>query len=301
MYEEIAKLVFDYTINNLYADKYFIHRVIDAVMTERKLDGYIIDITYNNDIDGCLYNPIEKHLNISLKECFKGNKFIFSNKILISNLTVVLSIFHELDHTLLAKEEKEGMNTLDIQLTNMIYDIADPKILTMPDEEFDKLSEKEQNEMRKELISSVLKIGRRGCLYNAHNDMAPHERRANINSYIDLDAVFNILSSTSLKDLDKVRLFELKHFLKKCKYGYKTDGVVTNAPSFRYVELAGNIKKLKTIDIYTPDRKQAVLNAKERYSLRERLLYGLPLNDKEFHDINMESNPYNIFQKKYKK
>ena len=55
------------------------------------------------------------------------------------------------------------------------------------------------------------------------------------------------------------------------------------------------------LDMYTPDRKQALLNAKERYSLRERLLYGLPLNDKEFHDINMESNPYNIFQKIYKK
>lgn len=299
MYNEIAKLVFDYTKKNKMADEEFTKKVIGYVIEERNLNDYIskIDIGYD-EVEQCHYNNLNNELGISLKEISGFNRFdIINNRVLLTNLNVVQTIFHELDHTLCNKEVTENTELLEKPFLESRKKLDVPKLFTMSDEEAEELSKKGQNDLQLEVYKSIFDLLLKTIKYNIYHDMDPIERRANINSHIDLDSIINILSDTSLRDLDKVQLIKIKKFIKDCKYGYKIKGNISNCPTCDYLLKINKKEDLSMYKGLSPDLMETYKNGKDNYSLQERIIYGLPLSSTELDSINIKSNPFGIYKR----
>ena len=310
MTDKIAKLVYDYTNNNKIADKEFIEKVVNYVSCEKDLSDYIKEIeviTENNKSNddesdsysiskGCLVIDNTKGLN-SLKYTFSPIK----NKILFYNLEVVLTILHELDHTLLNKEKETGIDNINVLFTKILYDIKMPKLGTLTEDERNSLSEDELQKLQKECLQISLLISKSIMKYWLYHDAAPQERRANINSYLELNDVLYYLNDTpiSFEDIESIRLYEIKKFIKKCRYKYIINkNGITNSPSYDYIKKLYNEQKLSMIDIYDNEPIISYNKAREKYNLNERILYGLPLNSYELEQINRVSNPFKAYEKK---
>lgn len=299
MHDKIARIIFDYTKNNKIADKKFVQDAIEIISNNNDLDNYIdkIEISdskekFNN------YNYLDQILTINIKETLSYCKNIFlRKKILFINLTVVLTIFHELDHVKLKIDCDINPDSIETIFLKILHEIELPK--TMSKEEYAYLTYEERVQLENNFKLAILDVEKRRLCYELYHDMVPSERRANIISNIDLDNVMKKLYNTSLKqdELEKIRRYELKQFIKKCLYGYKYN-YITNSPSIDYIEKALDTEKLDRIKIYNKDIETFYKNARSNYSLQERILYGLPLSINELREINKESNPFKIYMKK---
>ena len=312
MCENITKLIFDYTKNDKMADDYFVKQIIDIITKEKNIKDYIekttIILPFNNSNKslGSAYNAKTKELQINLSPELKSIKYnisFFNNRnyrILLYNINVVLTILHELDHVEINKKMNIDEQIIDSVYGHLLFDIKNPKIIELTEEEFDALNDDEKKKIQNEFISSSIRICKNSLYYQLFHDKNPIERRANINSHLYLSQVLDNLDNTSLSNnaLDKIRLLELKEFIKKCRYGYTSKGAITNSPSYDYIKTIQQEEALSKIDIYNSDCLIAYNNAKNTYTLQQRILYGLPLTINEFKEINMESNPFNAYKKK---
>lgn len=299
MYDKIAELVYNYTINNRVADINFVNQIIEIIIGERDLTDSIKDIqVLDNDSCGSSFSNNNSILTINIRNNMLKYQIPFlNNKVLLVNLDVVETIFHELDHALLRKCKDNGDKTIDVDFFNMVFTLEIPENINITDEEFNNLSKEEQDKIYSSILSNTLAIGKKLIYYNLFHDDAPHERRANINSHIDLNQVLNVLYDTSLNRLDKVRIHLLRKFINNCRHGYVKKGTITNSPSYDYIKKLDFEDRLPSIGIYSLNPMEAYINACNSYSLKERVLYGLPLSTSELEEINMQSNPFNVYQK----
>lgn len=299
MYDKIARIIFDYTKNNKIADKKFVQDIIEIISNYNNLDDYINKIEISNSNDKFNnYNYLDQILTINIKETLSYCKNIFlRRKILFVNLTVALTIFHELDHVKLKKDCDINPNSIEAIFLNILHDIEMPKAISQ--EEYAYLTYEERIKLENNIKLIILDVEKRRICYELYHDMVPSERRANIISNIDLDNVMKKLYNTSLQqdELEKIMRYELKQFIKKCLYGYKHN-YITNSPSIDYIEKVLNNEKINRIKIYDKDIEIFYKNAKSNYTLQERILYGLPLSINELKEINKESNPFKIYMKK---
>ena len=307
MYEEIAKLLYEYSKTNRMADKNFVNKVIQLVSLEYGLDDYIKDkkIIVSRSDDRCefgsAYNMGSMDLVIDLVSIMRSYYYenvFYSNKVLLFNTGVVLTIFHELDHTRLNKSILLKEDNIMTHFMGILLDFETPDILELSSEEIDKLSDEEKKMLIKKFGSSMGGLLKKNILYQIMHDRAPHERRANINSYRALNHTLDLLNNDSLVDLDKIKLKNLKDLIKKSRCGYRSDGIITNSPSYDYLCLVGEGSKLPKLDVYDEDRMLAYKKAKNRYSFQDRVLNGLPLSDCELEEINKNANHSYIYRKK---
>ncbi|MBQ4263248.1 MAG: hypothetical protein IJB83_03270 [Bacilli bacterium] len=309
MCEDIAKIIFDYSINNKMADEEFVNKIIKIIIHEKSLYNYIKELTIitseeKNEFNYNSFNFSSGKLIINLNKDLRKNKLSFiNNKILLHNISIALTILHELDHTLLRKEVDLDKDTLSVLFMNIINDIKKPKLVTLTDFEKEALSKEEIKTLENECMTLTLKMYKKIIYYELFHNKAPHERRANINSHLTLSEVFKYLYNTSISDndLDSIRLYQLKCFINNCRYKYKiTHYGITNSPSYDYIRSIESENKLSMITIYDKDNIIAYNNAKKIYTMQERILYGLPLNENELKKINLYSNPFNAYRKKLK-
>lgn len=300
MYEKIARLLFDYSINKKLADEKFVTKLIQIISSERKIEEFIKSVDIKTKKDKTTekthyYDLEEEELFINLYDTKKEirSSFIYiKDHILLYNILTTIAIMHELDHALLKKEIKENKRTLDVQFYKIIY------------------SNEEEIQLDSDLISIFNSInqaierekymGKYIFIYTRYHDQIPHEKRANINSNIDLSIIINILFNTPLEaeKLEKIRLLLLKEFIRECKYGYKIrKDKITNSPS---IDIIKKIKPedISTIDIYNSNHQVLHHNAVNKYSLKERIMYGLPLSIEEYKALTKEENPFSIYTKK---
>lgn len=303
MYENIARIIFDYSKINRLADEKFIKEVISIFSDKFSLNKYIneIIITDNRkDSNGSEYSFENHNLVIDLYSESSKHKFLFTkNRVLLINIAIVLTIFHELDHAMLNKNNILGDNTLDVQFLKIILNIKTPKILDLATNEFEQLGQSEQNELIEEAFTSIFDLTKKLLFYYINHDKSPVERRANINSHIHLSKVLDILYDTSLSYhmIDKIRLIELKDFINKTKVGYKIYDDITNSPSYDYLKKQGFEDNLSTIEVYSDNLINAYMNCKNNYTLEKRIIYGLPLTSKELNEISINSNPFRVYEK----
>ena len=149
MYEDIAKIIFNYSINGKIADADFVRKIVEFISQEKELGDYIKRIKIISN-DSSSYNFVDGTLKICISNKFCRLKSLFlNNSTFLINLNVALTIFHELDHVMLKKSDVVGEKTIDVLFARMIYEIKKPKALQMIDDEYINLSKSAQNEIDK--------------------------------------------------------------------------------------------------------------------------------------------------------
>ena len=297
--EEIANIIYEYSINKKLADKDFVNKIVNILSDMYGLEYYIKGMEVSKKIfDGSDYSPRNKTMTINIFDSrmllIEPLPLLVKNKALFVNLDIALAIFHEADHALLMKLKELGKDSIDVKLYNLI---SDEELI----DEVSKINSKDEltTDDDKKMISNMLKVSKDYIYYQLHHDEAPHERRAIINSHMHLSRIIDILYDTDLssKDLDKIRYYQLGDFLKICLEGYKKMGEVTNSPSYDYVKKITSMEDLEKIDIYDYNPFRAYNNVK-LYKLKDRILYGLPLESPELKKINRKSNPFHVYEKR---
>ena len=298
--EEIANIIYEYSINNKVADEKFVKDIVKILTDSYGLDYYIKDLEVTKNIfENSKYNLIssEMIINISQSKMLLIDliPLLVKNKALFINLDIARTIFHEVDHALLKKLTELGKDIVDVDLYKTLNETDAAKKYIEEAGKIESLSKDELKELVKFLIESIKK----NIYYMTHHDLAPFERRANINSHLHLSRIIDILYDTDLsdKDLDKIRFYHLGDFNKECLAGYKTMREITNSPSYDYIKRIGNENELEKMKIYDFNPYRAYNNVK-LYKLKDRVLYGLPLESEELKEINMKSNPFRVYEKK---
>ena len=298
--EEIAKIIYEYSINNKVADEKFVKDIVKILTDSYGLDYYIKDLEVTKNIfENSRYNLISSEMIINISQSkillIELIPLLVKNKALFINLDIARSIFHEVDHALLKKLTELGKDIVDVDLYKTLNETEAAKKYI---EEAGKIGSLSKDELKK-LVKFLIESIKKNMYYMTHHDLAPFERRANINSHLHLSRIIDILYDTDLsdKDLDKIRFYHLGDFNKECLAGYKTMREITNSPSYDYIKRIGNENELEKMEIYDFNPYRAYNNVK-LYKLKDRVLYGLPLESEELKEINMKSNPFRVYEKK---
>ena len=308
MYEELTKLVFDYTIKNKLADDNFINSVIEIIISHRKLEGYIKSIriaTIPNIFTlkkaGSGYRPSTRGLQIykaDLFRLFHSNLMALCHQnrsVLLYNLTMILMLLHELDHAALEKSMDCKDGDLTAVLTEIIFDdfyreVMDAN-LTGDKEKMQKFySDTEKSGKIYDYAIVIINFMR-------FHDADPSERRANFVGHMGVSSVLQNLCDTSIQtgNLKYASEVFLKKFIKQCLFKYKVIGDFTNSPTIDlYCKV--NRPQIKDLEVYDADIQKFYEKASSAYSLQERLIHGFPLTKDEYESINMTSNPFCAYQ-----
>lgn len=288
MYDEIAKIVFNYSIKNLLLDYNAIENIISTIVRRNDLSEYIKSINFNDSIISNMdymgaYNKPKKELNIN----YFNFKFAFlSSKhqdYLFFNLYFLLVILHEIDHIKLYKDVTNNSTNIDAYFSKIINSYTNDIILIMKG--------------KKQLV----RANKYKKLYIKYHDINPDERRANINSHIELNNIITILNNTSISSnsINNSKYLMLISFIKYCLIGYKIiKNNISNSPSYDFVKLLKQEEFLDSLNLFEKNPIKTYQNAKEKYSFQKRILYGLPLNKEELEQINEHDNPFKIYKKK---
>ena len=284
MYGEIANIIYKYYKDNGENDENFIREVYDIILNYMRLDNYVKNEVIIKDIitdvkkyhSVAMYFPDERVVEIYLNYK-KLNYGLYPDlcdefsKRLYFNIDVAHTIFHELDHAKYFKERDDKCNDI-----------------------FHKLSECGEAEYIVDLYQSH-KIGyfdlyktvyRTKRMYKLHHDFVPIERRAIYTSLLEIEKVlfelieYDINPVTFACYLGPHYYNEIINYKKY--YKMKSCGVTTS-PSYEYSNYVGYKNKLKQEEVlrYNNNLLDSFNYDVDRYSLEERLKYGLQLSNQE--------------------
>ncbi len=282
MYTSIAKVLYDYEINKKLADEEFVCRIIEIVSNYNNLSKYIKKVEVTNkesnkdsyyDNDGSIFinkNAVDVEVNAQ-SEYLKAVTG-YDNRIMNYNLSVLETILHEMDHVYLEKEQDQDESKYNkfIEIATLATgaDIPSKNILIKLKNKF--------NDMYNKMI------------YDAYHDLAPFERRANIQSLRGIKHVINELKKS---DLNKSSIYGSNYIYTnklngKEKEFYELNGIVTNSPSYDYLNSLATTELISEMtDLYNANRIDSLESDSKEYSVKERILYGLQLSDQEFKSI----------------
>jgi hypothetical protein len=125
-------------------------------------------------------------------------------------------------------------------------------------------------------------------IYDAYHDLAPFERRANIQSLRGIKHVINELKKSDLyvSSIYGSNYIYTHKLNGKEKEFYESNGIVTNSPSYDYLNSLSTTELISEMtDLYNANRIDSLESDSKEYSVKERLLYGLQLSDEEFKSI----------------
>lgn len=277
MYFFIAKLLLDYSYNGKLINKSYIDKLIDIVVKGNSLEDYVQNFVVKDSSSDkeeyanyhpssktiCLYlNGLSDYIESEIKYM---HLFPKSDKYLYLNLITTQTILHELEHA----NQQKIMNTSDSLEADILRlcefkDRPDIEILVSLGE----LSKKEANLYLNKKFSNYQRI------YNELYLYAPHERLAEIKSY---QTIIKILKY--IKYAQRLSDYEELNKLEKLLRGYNS----TYSPTITYLEKQDRRNDLEKFDWYSESKEETIRLSKEKYSLSDRLKYGLPIDESEHH------------------
>ena len=278
---ELTKLLKEYYDNKRYADKDFVYKANNIIVSYYKLNDYVKDIefakTNNSNELGNQYLSLYKVIWINMYKLHneKHYRLYGDDYYGLFNLFVLKTIFHEISH---ANDEyiKDNEPT---SLEGKLLILDDPfTYINVPDKERDNLIKYLIN---KHKYNIVLKY------YNRNYFQAPHERMAITRSCIDM---MNIIKVDFIVETQYYEMFKsfLENRINSVLYNYHLIDECTNNPSLEY--LWGLFK----------NNHEIILKDKIFYNYNldaeDRLFYGLSLSKNEYENIDNIKN--NLIKKK---
>lgn len=283
MNEKILEIIFDYSYNNkLLTEENGIEKIVEIAVGYNNLSSYVKEVTVQENsskiyddkfIRTATYNnkKIQFYIDGLNKYVNKMSRIYLlytSNDIMLyRNLIITRTILHELEHSnqkkIIDNEQNLESDILKLQSEftwEFIYDEL-LKSNCLPNETTQKLAQK-----------IFIKV------YQDVYFLDPAERLANIKAS---KIILQILSLLDYNNDILIKLLEdsFKNYLLR---GYEElDGKIV-PPTPEYFRLIGKKEKLNKFLWYNEEHAKCLKLTKEKYSLDKRLLYGLPITDKEF-------------------
>lgn len=271
MYNELLRIVYDYSKKGKILDPNAIESIVDIVVRNRDLNDYVKRINFkkanplnkDNELMFMGYNFQNKQINVY---CDSLNKFILLNNSLLYNgiyklnFSLLQFILHELEHSNQHKVMDYNNNTLSklLKITsgglfnNLDINVVKDKLLS-------------EGFTMKQIITYYEHQKKQ---YDEYYDLCLAERLADINSNKDL---IKILESEKSKLFD-VYIYFYYNWLSNYLRGYKYEMGVLTSPTISYVKKVSpsRLDKLKEVDVGS--------------ELENRLYYGYPVSELEFEE-----------------
>lgn len=268
---ELARLLYDYSLDNKMINKTYIDKLMDIIINGKGLSDYVkkYEISEKNSNMTAGYVYSSKKITIYAKKIYENilNEMQYTTllpedeRYLFMNSMMTQIILHELEH---ANQRKiiDAENNLE----------AD--ILRLCEFDFHKYEKINKGLISKKTANSYIaeKIVEYKHNCKALYDYAPHERLAQIKSYQELIDALRLF-----KDNSRIIEFEEFYKLGNILNGYKD----TSSPTIDYLNTQGRNEELKSFDWYSDDEDESIKLSQDRYTLRDRMKYGLPIDEKE--------------------
>lgn len=254
--EEVLDLLCRYSTRRMFIDENFIDELINNFIVEKKLGSYVLynapgkpdktELLGNYDFDQYFVEIYLKNLKEDVELAFDG--ILLSDRLSIfeqyfyKNVIALETVFHELGHANQNKIRYIGRHGLKTDIIKIGIDLFKTK--------------------NKKLIDSSYYV-------------SPLERMAETYSYEQL--------TTFLEPILK-EIKGLKNFIecKALEARLKAYDKRLVSPTEKFFEILGEYELWQGFDFYSPDRERTLKNTKKLYSLEERLIMGLPIEQKEY-------------------
>lgn len=275
---ELARLFLDYSINKKIINGDYIDKLIEIVVNGKELKEYVKDykidnktIQENNIIAN--YDASTKIINLYWKELYNYLKesmeymylFTETETHLYLNLIATQIILHEIEHANQLKiMDKE--NNIESRILKLCEFEEKSEIEALIKR--GKISEVEAYLYRIQKMDEYIEKYYKYYLY------VPHERLAEIKTYQEIIDTLYVIKEHA-KNIIK---FEESNKLASALRGYNNDSY---SPTITYLTNQDRIKDLKEFDWYSDNKEETIKLSKEKYNLKDRMKYGLPIDEHE--------------------
>jgi len=274
---KIARALCNNTKNNTKTlDIRFIDEILDIAIDGKKLNDYVKSYEVNvSELKDNIaeYNGETKKITVYEKSmcerllvdlvntttCYDVNDF---EKELLINSFIAQVLLHEVEHANQKRiiENENGLESSILKLCE--FEISPKTEILFEKGGYDSLLEK---------LHIAARLFKYKVLYNELYDYAPHERLAEIKSNQEI--------VDSLSFIDRNNIVMRKREIRKLKSvlsGYDD----TFSPTITYLSKQAN-EKLKQFDWYSDSEEETIKLSKEKYNLKDRMKFGLPIDKKE--------------------
>ena len=292
---EIARLLFDYSLNGKIVDKQYADKLIDIVVNNRNLDDYVSRVTFTNKfkkddegIECAKYDPINKLIIVDYESVlllldYKSvYEVLFKDieTIMYKNLLITQVLLHELEH---ANQYKQVDNKLDDSVEKRLckaclllgYILKNPELSskiiddTLTTEDFKFL------------------IDNHHIMYKRYYQFDPTERMAQVKSYR------TIVSAIEPFKIHTQNLYEFENasLVEQMIRGYEDSWNEGVCPTQVYLSAIGRKNTWEGL----ASKENFEIN--DQKTLSKRMTYGLPISYGEFdlaNDWLRGTNKYNI-------
>ena len=278
MNEKIAKLVYDYSMNEKNADLDFLYKIVEYYQEELKKNDLIKEIRIEK-IKGSygFYRIDDNTISVDLKTLKKYTSPIGYN------LEIAISMLHELDHA------RYYNKLFDDNIEKFFSDI---KVCLSVSCSKNKYIPNIQKFLVQKYTLYLEKYNQN--FYKKNYYYCPHERIAFYNSGKSIIEIIMLLQNKITNESDKKYLSNIMHATETFNYfkrikGYKKGQIITNSPSFDYY--INFYKKIGINDFESIFENsiyyQSYLNntLQNNYSFEDRVKYGLPLYNDEYNEL----------------
>ena len=297
---ELLRLAYDYSKNHKFVDKDYIDKVVEIVVSNRKLHDYVGEVSFYSEgenEDGLMEvanygnngNDIEVNLEaikdtINCEDCFES-LFGDFEVYLYKNLKITQFILHELEHAYQSKVSKSEDNSVETRLIKTC--LAARNAFNNP---------KFYESLKADNIhpfNALFFISDYYRLYKKYYQFNPIERLAQINSFRTLFRSLDPISSNT----PNLYEFMKASYLEEMLSGFGDSWAEGLCPTHVYLEGTRKGDVWKSFDFYSEDNSELMKKAYEQHELRERMMLGLPIYSVEYDDVYnvlSKTNKYNI-------
>ena len=284
---ELLKLIYDYSIAGKLADQEYIEKLVEIIVSNRRLDDYVKTIGFvnnfeksNNLISVACYSSLNEKIMVDLESVAivvdKQRKYdklynTYFEKIMHRNLFVTGILLHELEH---AYQNKKAEDISDKTIEANIVRACLSVNMMLRDSRF--IKHLKESGFSISDINHHVEAMNRIYLHNYIFD--PCERLAQVYSNtLIFDAVRPI--KDKVPNLwDYIYTTTIEDML----IGYKEAFEKGYAPTEIYLNAIGQIDVWKKLDFYHKDYEKMLKKAIKKHSLAERLTLGLPVMYEEY-------------------
>ncbi len=297
---EILKLLYDYMAARKMVDKYFIYKLVEIVVTYKRLHKYVsgaiaykkkIDKTDDDDhITFANFNPqknritaIEKVFNFDFTN-YDNYDYLFNEYeiIMYRNIYIAVLILHELEHASQEKQIIFGGDEIETRLLKTCY-------------LFKRIFSEFKNfcimNTRGNINSCDFLVFRQTPqLYTQFYNLDPSERLAQIDAYRNILAALN-----RIKDkIPNLYEFQTALLVEQMLRGYNINCL---CPTGSFLKSVNRSDVWTSFGFYDSDQDQLKSKVMEQFNLEKRLRLGLPISLSEYERMNnwlYSTNKFNL-------
>ena len=298
---ELLKLIYDYSRNGLIADKHFIDKVVEKVVSKIGLHSFVNKVDFVNELNKidnryvlAVYNPHLGLISVDYQSLsiymddMSGydDLFLDFEQIMFRNILITQVLLHELEHALQYRQvNDESDNSIETELSRVSFKMWS---LTSDLGLMNKICD--DDELYNQFL--VYKKLHETLLAKCY-EVDPSERFADISSYKILAFICNEIRN-SIPNLSE---FIDTTYLESLLRGYKETYKKEECPTEIFLKEMKHISVWKKFDFYSQDSDELLANINDRYDLVRKLHLGLPISHEEYKDMRFileTSNKFSI-------